>query len=63
MRTKKLFSLLLAMALAGVGFDVVQTANSASIQNGLSGLQSTIRYLNAAGIDHVGTYASSSDKS
>ena len=53
----------LAMALAGVGFDVVQTANSASIQNGLSGLQSTIRYLNAAGIDHVGTYAASSDKS
>ena len=51
------------MALAGVGFDVVQTANSASIQNGLSGLQSTIRYLNAAGIDHVGTYAASSDKS
>ena len=52
----------LAMTLAGVGFDVVQTANSASIQNGLAGLQSTIRYLNAAGIDHVGTYASAEDK-
>ena len=49
----------LADALAGVGFDVLQTANSASIQNGLSGLQSTIRTLNAAGIDHVGTYADS----
>lgn len=52
----------LADALAGVGFDVVQTANSASIQNGLSGLQSTIRALNSAGIDHVGTYSDSAAK-
>ena len=53
----------LATTLSTIGFDLLQTANTCSIQNGLSGLQSTIRYLNAAGIDHVGTYASSSDKS
>ena len=52
----------LAMALAGVGFDVLQTANSASIQNGLTGLQSTIQSLNATGIEHVGTYASAAEK-
>lgn len=52
----------LAGALAGAGFDVLLTANSASIQNGLAGLQNTIRTLDAAGIDHVGTYASAEEK-
>ena len=52
----------LAMTLAGLGFDVLQTANSCSIQNGLTGLESTIRVLDAAGIDHVGTYASPEEK-
>lgn len=40
----------------------MQTANTYSIQNGLSGLQSTIRYLDAAGLSHVGTYAARDDK-
>ena len=52
----------LAKTLSAIGFDVLQTANTYSIQNGLSGLQSTIRYLDAAGISHVGTYAAQDDK-
>lgn len=52
----------LAKTLASIGFDVMQTANTYSIQNGLSGLKSTIRYLDAAGLSHVGTYAAPDDK-
>lgn len=52
----------LASALSAVGFDLLQTANTYSIQNGLSGLRSTIRYLDAAGLSHVGTYAAQDDK-
>ena len=52
----------LADTLAAIGFDVLQTANSRAIQNGISGLQSTIRVLNAAGIGHVGTYESAEDR-
>ena len=48
----------LALCLSTMGFDVLQTANSCSIANGLAGLKSTIDYLGLAGIDHVGTYAS-----
>lgn len=51
----------LCTALAGAGFDILQTANSASIQNGLNGLQSTADVLNAAGIDHLGTYRSAEE--
>ena len=52
----------LAQTLSSIGFDILQTANTYSIQNGLSGLQSTIRYLDAAGLSHVGTYAALDDK-
>ena len=52
----------LALALKEKGFDLVQTANTYSIQNGVSGLKSTIKYLNTVGIDHVGTYAAKDDK-
>ena len=52
----------LAKTLSSIGFDIMQTANTYSIQNGLSGLQSTIRYLDAAGLSHVGTYAAQDDK-
>ena len=52
----------LALALKEKGFDLVQTANTYSIQNGISGLKSTIKYLNTVGIDHVGTYAAKDDK-
>ena len=52
----------LAKTLSSIGFDILQTANTYSIQNGLSGLRSTIQYLDAAGISHVGTYAAQDDK-
>ena len=48
----------LATTLSTIGFDLLQTANTCSIQNGLSGLQSTIDTLTNAGIDHAGTYTS-----
>lgn len=47
----------LATNLADIGFDILQTANTFSIMNGITGLQSTINFLNQAGIDHVGTHA------
>ena len=52
----------LALTLKEKGFDLLQTANTYSIQNGISGLKSTIKYLNTVGIDHVGTYAAKDDK-
>lgn len=53
----------LADTLAAIGFDVLQTANTYSIQNGLTGLRSTINQLNNVRISHVGTYAAPEDKS
>lgn len=53
----------LADTLRTLGFDVLQTANTYSIMNGISGLQSTLRYLDTAGLSHVGTYASAEDRS
>ncbi len=52
----------LADNLAAVGFDILQTANTYSIQSGLTGLTSTIRYVTAAGMDPLGTYYSEADK-
>ena len=52
----------LAKTLAAVGFDMVQTANTYSIQNGVSGLNSTLKNLRAAGLTTVGTYASETEK-
>lgn len=52
----------LASNLAAVGFDILQTANTYSIQNGLTGLTSTIRYVTAAGMDALGTYYAESEK-
>ncbi len=51
----------LADALAAAGFDVLQTANTYSLENGLTGLQGTITTLDSAGITAVGTYASKAD--
>lgn len=50
-------SLLSALAQAGV--DLVQTANTASIYNGVAGLESTLAAVEAAGLTPVGTFASS----
>lgn len=45
----------LARALANAGVDVVQTANSYSIRNGLLGMTDTLNNLHAAGLQTVGT--------
>ena len=50
----------LAQAMAAMGVDAVQTANSASIRSGVLGLQSTIQALRNVGIEPVGTFADSS---
>lgn len=52
----------LATTLSGLGFDILQTANTYSIQNGLSGLQSTINTIRSAGMNSLGTYLSADDK-
>lgn len=52
----------LAQTLSTIGFDLLQTANTCSIQNGLSGLRGTINTLTAVGIDHAGTYASEEER-
>lgn len=49
-------------ALADCGFDILQTANSRSIQNGISGLQSTKNYIEANGMAALGTYVSAEEK-
>ena len=49
----------LAQALAAMGVDAVQTANSASIRDGVLGLRSTIQTLQNAGIQAIGTFADS----
>ena len=52
----------LASNLAAAGFDILQTANTYSIQNGLTGLASTYRYVTAAGMAPLGTYYSETQK-
>jgi len=52
----------LAEDLKELGFDLLQTANTYSIQSGINGLNSTIRHLTAAGLDHVGTYHNKEEK-
>ena len=51
----------LAENLAGLGFDLLQTANCASITNGMAGLESTIEGIRGAGMQPVGTFASAQD--
>ena len=50
----------LLTALRGAGVDVLQVANSCTINNGLIGLNSTLQSIRTAGIEPVGAYASSS---
>ena len=52
----------LAGTLADAGFDILQTANTYSVQNGLNGLNSTIQYLTQNNIAHLGTYYLESEK-
>ena len=48
----------LAYNLKDFGIDVLSTANNHSMDTYFSGLESTLNYLDDAGIDHIGTYAS-----
>ncbi len=52
----------LATSLKDIGFDVMLTANTYSITNGINGLASTAKFLNSVGIDHVGTHISDPDE-
>ena len=51
----------LAKALKAVGVDAVQTANSAAIRQGVSGLVNTLDALDRVGLMALGTYADSDD--
>ena len=48
----------LVEALAKAGVDFVQTANSAAITNGITGLRGTIDGIRQAGMEPIGTFAS-----
>ncbi len=47
--------------LRSAGVDILQTANSKSVQNGLRGLQSTLQGIRQAGMEGLGTYATAAD--
>lgn len=53
----------LASSLQEIGFDILQTANTYSVENGLSGLQSTKATIEAAGMTALGTFVSSEERS
>lgn len=48
-------------ALRNAGVDVLQVANSATINNGLIGLNSTLQSIRAAGMEPVGAYSSTAE--
>ena len=52
----------LLQALYDAGFDVLQTANSYTIQNGITGLTATKQAIQAAGMDPLGTWVSQEDR-
>ena len=47
--------------MSAIGFDILQTANTYSVFDGLRGLSSTLQGIRNAGIAPLGTYASSSE--
>lgn len=47
--------------LSAIGVDLIQTANSKAVENGLLGLQATINGIRAAGMQNLGTYADSQE--
>ncbi len=49
--------------LYAAGFDLLQTANSYSIQNGISGLTATKQAIEAAGMEALGTWSSQEERS
>ena len=48
-------------ALKNAGVDVLQVANSCSIQNGLLGLTATLSSIRAAGLEPIGAYSSAEE--
>lgn len=52
----------LASALASTGFDILQTANSYSVYNGLSGLERTKNVIRENGMNTLGTYVSQEEQ-
>lgn len=48
--------------LYAAGFDILQTANSYTIQNGIAGLIETKQAIQAAGMDALGTWISEEDR-
>lgn len=52
----------LATGLSAAGFDILQTANTCTITNGLAGLKSTKSTIEGAGMDAVGSFVSSDDR-
>ncbi len=51
----------LMTALADIGVDIVQMANSYSIYNGMIGLATTLNNIRAAGIEPVGAFATNAE--
>ena len=51
----------LLTALRSVGVDLVQAANSCTVNNGLIGLRSTLQAIHNAGLEPLGAYASAED--
>ncbi len=51
----------LAQALQAAGVDMVQMANSCSVNNGISGLGSTLSALRNAGLEPVGAFATAAE--
>ncbi|MBO4419706.1 MAG: CapA family protein [Oscillospiraceae bacterium] len=52
----------LLQALYDAGFDILETANSFTIQNGITGLTATKQAIQAAGMDALGTWSSQEDR-
>lgn len=52
----------LAYDLKELGIDVLSTANNHSLDTGYNGIESTINYLNDAGISHTGTFKSQEEQ-
>ena len=48
-------------ALRNCGVDLLQTANSCAINNGLNGLTSTLQSIRAAGIEPIGSYTTEAE--
>ena len=51
----------LLTALSNAGIDLIQVANSYSIKNGISGLVSTLQYIDASGLEALGAYETNAD--